>query len=363
MEFPTGGSRRLGLVRVSQKNFVSKSQRGWVSPGPAAMILLALSACSVCAPAFSESKSDPRALDLLHEQVKRATVPAKAGGNLISNSLATSTFITQHGHEGTDNFSVNFTTQHAEYGGKFAPVLLKESKFVRSQWELEGQTAALRVEMFPLRNGKFALANTLDIEADDTKFQTNYFEARKYGCCGALMYGRLYRYDGKKPFLHYNERYVMAEMPNSPFFRYAGFLWQEAQDAKEIVGNSPDAMGALIYARPEGTSERVIVSRKSGAKVEAENLWVSPLEFFSDNARDEVRKNESSDGNQASSITMWSLDKIKSADQISGLRLRAYLEATGDETSETLTVSVKNDHLTDLKLDSKNLTAEIINAK
>ena len=245
--------------------------------------------------------------------------------------------------------------------GERRRVIVRETYRTSQAEHLEGARSDATVDIFPAdKDGRYPRSPGRSLEipnVHEAKFLNDHWTALSYGCCDAETYGRLYTYEGGKPFLRYNGDYWQMEVPNSPMTRYAGFVLRDQVpgDAAEVAifSGHPDAVACLAYAAPGKPLDSVFLKPAKGADSHAVQ-HSGPLEVRSKSPSDEVRAGEHS-------IQLWSLDGAVAANKdktsMSGVIISASAWM-GDGTTETLTVHVENDRFANVRMEGKQLEVD-----
>ncbi len=220
---------------------------------------------------------------------------------------------------------------------------------------MEGIRSKLKAEFFVAgADGNYPKNPGVVVEIPDVheaRFLDDGWEALTYGCCDAETYGRLYAYDGKTPFLRFNERYWKVSVPNAPDkTRFVGMTLRahvpNEAATEALFGGHPEAVVCVSYAAPGKTLDRVYLKPAKSAEADTLGLHTEKLELTSLSGRDEVHAGNGSD--RPPDIEMWSMDGAAAENRgrkgVSGLVIAASVYL-GDGSTESLRLEVENDRL------------------
>ncbi len=140
---------------------------------------------------------------------------------------------------------------------------------------------------------------------DDLKFETDFYHAIEYGCCGAENYGELYSYSSDEPILKFNNDFFFVDIPNSKIEMFIGYSHQEfRRDGLSIAKLSLSSLEGVI-------STITFIAKDQRTKEDLPWYWTPKIELRSDDEKNQII----TDLNE---IRLWGCDFAKTLNDING---------------------------------------------
>ena len=219
--------------------------------------------------------------------------------------------------------NVTYEEQDLSRGNDLTYFMVKQTRDTRRFRESEGVDSRITLEIFDIP-GRTLLHRWVTY-ADEVKFQTNFLQTVKYGCCGAENSCQLSDIWNDRIFLPYNEKYYVIDVPNSGLKLFLGYHSDARDDSTLMHGElilaheiaNPGAQGPFSSIEYR-TANRVRFVAKTKDFFN-ELSWFSPTITLLRN----TEKDEIADHLDYQEMHLWSLDfhKTMSGLDVKGVRL------------------------------------------
>ena len=154
---------------------------------------------------------------------------------------------------------------------------------------------------------------------DDLKFESNYFQAVEYGCCGAENYGELFNYNSDEAFLKFNKSYFTVDVPNSKTHMFLGYCHEHS-------GRDGSTISTLYLSTLDGVvSSITFVATSQQDKEDLPWYWTPKIELRTENEENKIIR-----GGQE--IRLWGSNFAKSLSDINGFSI--FIEFRSEGTGE-----------------------------
>ncbi|MFZ1808384.1 MAG: YARHG domain-containing protein [Cyclobacteriaceae bacterium] len=163
---------------------------------------------------------------------------------------------------------------------------------------------------------------------DDLKFESNYFQAVEYGCCGAENYGELFNYKSDEPFLKFNKSYFTVDVPNSKIQLFLGYCHEHS-------GQDGSTISTLYLSTPDGViSSITFVATSQQSKEDLPWYYTPKIELRTENEENKIMK----DGQE---IRLWGSDFAKSLNDINSFSvfIEFLSEGTGKKSQYDIPIT------------------------
>lgn len=161
-------------------------------------------------------------------------------------------------------------------------------------------------------------------------FDTDYYKAIEYGCCGAETYYEFYNYKTEIPFFKTNEKYFSIEIPNTGIDLFIGYNHEISNKDDNIIAN-------LNLSTVNGLINSIIFKTKNKKDIEDIITYFTPnIELIVSDSDDVIRGNK---------VTLWSMNFKKNIRDISGFSIK--INFIGENTGKraVIEIPIKNGFL------------------
>jgi len=133
----------------------------------------------------------------------------------------------------TETNNVSYSEEYLNHHELSNYIVKKTQKVIKHRGE-EGQNSEIKIDIFNITDSK--KINSFELQADDIKFFTDFYQTTKFGCCGAEDYFELKSLWENTVFLRYNSRYYTIELPNERVNFYFGYLSDAKNEKSQVLG-------------------------------------------------------------------------------------------------------------------------------
>lgn len=164
---------------------------------------------------------------------------------------------------------------------------------------------------------------------DDLKFESSYFHAVEYGCCGAENYGELFTYNSDEPFLKFNQSYFTVDIPNSKIHMFLGYCHEHS-------GRDGSTISTLYLSTLDGVvSSITFVANNQKTKEDLPWYWTPKIEIRTENEKNKIIK----DGQE---IRLWGSNFANSLNEINGFSVFIEFWSEGSGKKAQFNIPITN---------------------
>lgn len=163
---------------------------------------------------------------------------------------------------------------------------------------------------------------------DDLEFESNYFQAIEYGCCGAENYGELFSYDSDKPFLKFNKNYYTVDIPNSKIHMFLGYCHEHS-------GRGGTTISTLYLSTLDGVvSSITFVATTQQSKEDLPWYWTPKIELRTENEENKIIR-------YGQEIRLWGSNFAQSLSDINDFSvfIEFWSEGTGEKAQFNIPIT------------------------
>jgi hypothetical protein len=152
---------------------------------------------------------------------------------------------------------------------------------------------------------------------NNLEFNCSYFRATNYGCCGAENYNELFKYTSDEPFLTFNEKFFLVDIPNSKIEMFIGYN-------HEVSGREGLDIATLYLSTLDGVVNSITFTAEN-AEDKEDMIW-----YFTPKVSLKTNNLKNKISNSRDKIDLWGSNFAKSTTEINDFSV--FIEFIGDGT-------------------------------
>lgn len=215
--------------------------------------------------------------------------------------------------------TVNINPFHAADGEYF---IAKYTSLTSAATSKENMDKTIEVELRSMKNPDKTVLKIKQV-CDDLTLEQDCYKTVKYGCCGAEDQIKLYNYDNKL-IIEGTAQIIKGVIPNTDFNFYVAY--KANQDSSSL--------GTIYYSYNSSESYEIKIKADPSVSKNCGNF--SPnISVYSANSRDKFLKGDNE-------YQLWSLDGIKSKNEINNISLKVVFECADDCKFNIIVIPITN---------------------